>query len=140
MPNSPCPVLPAQLWGKSLFSIEHAWRESQSAQSVKRQCSSLSVIWEAVQCSAVQCSDVMLNYFRTSRSSVQVSRGNWSQRIRSQKIRTNGRVSLRPSRAIQSEAERRHVDSGNFEKPLSQNSWVELASQSSEKDRRGELQ
>jgi hypothetical protein len=46
---------------------------------------------------------------------------------------------LRPSRAIQWEAERSQVESVNLERSLSQNSWAEQTSQSSEETGKGEL-
>ena len=55
------------------------------------------------------------------------------------RLKQIARVNLKPSIAIQSEAKRSQFESVSLERSLSQNSWVEPASQSSERTRKGEL-
>lgn len=82
---------------------------------------------------------VELSSFVRSCISVQVSRGSWSQKIRSQRVQQITRVSLRSSRTIQGEPKRNQIESVSLKRSLKQNCWVRPASQSSERARKSKL-
>jgi hypothetical protein len=61
-------------------------------------------------------------------------RQEWGARILEQIVR----ASLRSSKAIHSDWERRQLKSVSLERSLSQNSWIETASESSDRSIKGE--
>ena len=91
--------------------------------------------------SAVRAADGSWLHSWSSHRSVQVSRGLWSQRTgRSQKIRTNCQSQLEAKQSNSVRGwERSQTESVTLAKNLSQNSWIESRSQSSERTRKAEL-